>query len=75
MIRQKYATIPIPNGETTLDGAELRQEAQQEKESLLENLRDMLQQSGKFNQMEKQSELTQQLMDTLKGVPMFIYIG
>jgi hypothetical protein len=75
MIRQKYQTIPIPNGETTLDGAELRQEASTEKESLLENLREMLMQAGKFNQMEKQAEMTEQLMSTLKGVPMLIYIG
>jgi len=73
MIRQKYQTIPIPNGETTLDGAELRQEAQTEKESLLENLREMLAQAGKFNQMEKQAEMTEQLINSLKGAPLFIY--
>lgn len=73
MIRQKYQTIPIPNGETTLDGAELREEAQQEKETLLANLREMLAQAGKFNQMEKQAEMTEQLQTTLKGVPLFIY--
>lgn len=75
MIRQKYQTIPIPNGETTLDGAELRQEAQTEKESLLENLREMLQQAGKFNQMEKQAEMTEQIINSLKGVPLYIYIA
>lgn len=75
MIRQKYQTIPIPGGETTLDGAEMRQEAQQEKEGLLENLREMLQQAGKFNQMEKQAEMTEQIINSLKGVPLFIYVG
>jgi hypothetical protein len=75
MIRQKYQTVPIPGGETTLDGAELRQEAQTEKESLLENLREMLMQSGKFNQMEKQAEMTEQLITSLKGVPLYIYVG
>jgi len=75
MVRQKYQTIPIPNGEITLDGAELRQEAQQEKEALLENLREMLTQAGKFHQMEKQAEMTEQLNNVLKGVPLFIYTG
>jgi hypothetical protein len=75
MIRQKYQTIPIPNGETTLDGAELRQEAQTEKEALLENLRLMLEQAGRFYQMEKQSEITEELINSLKGVPLFCYIG
>jgi hypothetical protein len=75
MIRQKYQTIPIPNGEVTLDGAELRQEAEKEKQDLLENLREMLEQSGKHNQMMKQAEMTEQMLDALKGVPMLIYIG
>lgn len=75
LIRQKYQTVPIPGGETTLDGAELRQEAQEEKTSLLENLREMLQQAGKFNQLEKQAEMSQHLMDSLKNVPLFIYVG
>lgn len=74
-VRSKYQTIPIPNGETTLDGPELRQEAQESKTALLENLREMLQQSGKFYQMEKQAELTEQLVSSLKGVPLFIYYG
>jgi hypothetical protein len=74
-ILQKYQTLPIPDGETTLDGAELRQEAAQEKEGLLENIREMLEQAGKFYQIEKQSEMTEQMMQTLKGVPMFIQFG
>lgn len=75
MIRQKYQTIPIPNGEVTLDGAELRQEAEKEKQELLENLREMLEAAGKFNQMQKQAEMSEQLIDVLKGVPLFIYVG
>jgi len=75
LVRGKYATIPIPDSETTLDGAELRQEGADEKEALLENLREMLQQAGKFNQMEKQAEMTEQLISSLKGVPLFIYYG
>jgi hypothetical protein len=72
-IRSKYQTLPIPNGELTLDGPELRQEAQEMKTSLLENLREMLGQSGKFYQMEKQAEMTEQLITSLKSVPLFIY--
>ena len=75
LVRGKYATTPIPDGETTLDGAELRQEATTEKEALLENLREMLEQSGKFYQMEKSAEMTEQLMTSLKGIPLPIYIG
>jgi hypothetical protein len=74
-IRQKYQTLPIPGGEVTLDGAELRSEAQQEKERLLDNLKEMLEAAGKFSQMEKQAQMSQQLQDSLRGVPMLIYIG
>ena len=74
-IRQKYQTIPIPGGEVTLDGAELRSEAQQEKQLLLDNLKELLQAAGKFNQMEKQAQMSEQLQQSLKGVPLLIYIG
>ena len=74
-IRQKYQTIPIPNGEITLDGAELRSEAQQEKERLVDQLREMLESAGKFSQMEKQASFNEQLQSNLKAVPLFIYVA
>ena len=58
-----------------MDGAELRSEASAEKEKLIEELRDMLMQAGRFNQMEKQAALSEQLNQTLKYVPIPIYIG
>ncbi len=42
LIRQKYSTIPIPGGEVTLDGSELRSEASSEKETLITQLRENL---------------------------------
>jgi hypothetical protein len=74
-IRQKYQTIPIPGGEVTLDGAELRNEAQQEKEQLIEQLRETLEAVGKKTQMEDRAKEAEFLQDTLKRVPLFIYIG
>lgn len=74
-IRQKYQTIPIPGGEITLDGAELRSEAQQTKERLIDTLKEMLEASGRFSQMEKQSQMNEQLSSVLKSVPLLIYIG
>jgi len=74
-IRQKYQTIPIPGGEVTLDGAELRSEAQQEKERLLDTLKEMLEAAGRFNQMEKQAQMSEQIQEAMKRVPLFIYIG
>lgn len=74
-IRQKYQTIPIPGGEVTLDGAELRSEAQQTKERLIDTLKEMLEASGRFSQMEKQAQMAEQIQESLKKVPLLIYIG
>jgi len=72
-IRQKVQTIPIPGAEITLDGAELRSEAQQEKQTLIDNLKEMLEAAGKFNQMEKQAAMAEQLQEVLKRIPLLIY--
>lgn len=74
-IRQKHQVIPIPGGEVTLDGAELRAEAQETKQRLIDTLKEQLEAAGKFAQMEKQAMLNQQIQDTLKGVPLLIYVG
>jgi len=74
-IRQKYQTVPIPGSEVAMDGAELRSEAAQEKTLLMDNLKEMLEQSGKFAQMEKMAAFNQQIQDNFKSVPMVIYSG
>lgn len=74
-VRQKYQTIPIPGGEVTLDGAELRNEAQQEKGDLITQLRETLDAVGKKQQMEDRAREAEYLQDTLKRVPLFIYLG
>jgi hypothetical protein len=74
-IRQKYQTIPIPGGEVTLDGAELRNEAQEEKTTLIEQLRETLEAVGKKQQMEDRAKEAEYLQESLKRVPLFIYIG
>ena len=73
-IRQKYQSIPIPGAEVTLDGGELRSEAQQEKESLITQLRESLEASGRKAQMAAQAEQSENLTTTLKGVPLKIYV-
>lgn len=75
IIRQKYQSLPIPGGEVTLDGAELRNEAQQEKTDLITQLRESLDATSQKQQMENQALQAEQMQETLKRVPMFIYIG
>lgn len=74
-ILQKYTTVPIPGGEVTMDGAELRSEAKDEMSTLIEKLREMFEKSLRVNQLEnkeKESDMTQKM---LNRVPIKIYIG
>jgi len=75
MVRQKYQSIPIPGAEVTLDGAEMRNEAQQEKGDLITQLRETLVAASQKQLMENQALQAEQMQETLKRVPLFIYIG
>ena len=75
MVRSKYGTIPIPNSEVSLDGETLRAEATAEKETLIEQLRENLLAAARRAQLEKDKEESENLMETLKRVPLKIYIG
>jgi hypothetical protein len=75
IIRQKYATVPIPGGEVTLDGAELRSEATAEKEALVTQLREMLESMSTDKQLEANANKVDKTNDVLRKIPTFIYIG
>jgi hypothetical protein len=75
LIRQKFSSVPYPDGEVTLDGAELRSEAQQEKEQLITLLREDLEKSGRSAQLEMRAMEAEKIEETLRRVPMPIYIG
>ena len=74
-ILQKYTSIPDPGGEITLDGAELRSEAAAEKETLVEQLRENLEASGRTAQLEAKAQDAEKMREVLKSSPLFIYIG
>jgi hypothetical protein len=74
-IRQKYQALPIPGADVTMDGAELRNEAQQEKTDLITQLRETLDATTQKQQSENAALQSEQMQETLKRVPMFIYIG
>ena len=75
MVRSKYGTIPIPNSEVSLDGETLRAEATAEKELLIEQLREMLDQTSNKALLEADRESSEHLQEKLKKVPYPIYIG
>jgi len=75
MIRSKYGSIPIPNAETSLDGDTLRSEAAAEKETLITQLREMLEQTSRRALLEADKDEAEFLQEKLNKVPYPIYIG
>tara|TARA_Y100000361_G_scaffold82831_1_gene73271 strand:- start:4765 stop:5916 length:1152 start_codon:yes stop_codon:yes gene_type:complete len=75
IIRSKYASIPIPNADTTLDGDTLRSEAAAEKEALITQLREMLEQTSRKALLEADKDEAEFLQEKLQKVPYPIYIG
>ena len=74
-IRSKFGTVPIPNAEVTLDGDTLRAEAATEKEALIAELRETLEQTSRKVLMEADSDESTRLQEKLNKVPLNIYIG
>lgn len=74
-IRAKYQSIPIPGGETSLDGDALRSEAQQEKEQLITELREDLEVTSRSTTSEQLNQVSDNLQENLRKVPNFLYIG
>ena len=74
-IREKYSTIPSPGSEISLDGAALRSEAQTEKEALMTQLRETLEELSRKVQFENKANEAKQQQEMLQKVPLAIYIG
>ena len=74
-IREKYSTIPIPDAEVSLDGAALRAEAQVEKDELIKQLRENLEELGRKNQFEIRKNEAEYHQDMLRKVPLKLYVG
>ena len=74
-IREKYNTVPIPGSEVSLDGAALRAEAQTEKDALIEQLRENLNEVSKKVRMENEAAMVDQQQQISQKVPLNIYVG
>jgi len=75
IIRSKYGSIPIPGAETTLDGDSLRAEAAAEKEVLVSQLREILEQMSRKTLLEADKDEAEFLQEKLSKVPIPIFIG
>ena len=74
-IREKYSSIPIPDAEISLDGAALRAEAQVEKDYLITQLRENLEEMSRKNVMENKTHESNHHQEMLRKVPLKIYVG
>ncbi len=75
IVRSKYSTVPYPQGDTSLDGETLRQEAVTEQDKLIEELKIMLQESSMSKLIQKKKDIAQNLQIINSKVPSRIFIG
>jgi hypothetical protein len=75
MIRSKFATIPIPGSEVTLNQGDLITAATSEKNSLIERLRAYFDTTSRKTLLANKAEEAQSQMSILTDVPMTIFIG
>lgn len=74
-IRGKYSQVPIPGAEVTLNQAELLSSATTLKESLIQKLRDDLDENSRKMQLQRKAEEAQSMKTHLDQVPLPIYIA
>ena len=75
IIRSKYASLPLPNGEVSMDGEALKSEGREEKANLLEELSEFLEAVSKKEQAATEQEVANSQQEVLNKAPLKIYIG
>jgi len=74
-IRSKYSSVPIPNGEVTLNGSDLVSQAQSEKETLITQLREFLEKMTKEQMLTRQNAEATQMNEMMAKIPLRLYVG
>ena len=74
-VRGKYSSVPIPNSEVTLNGAELVSQGQSEKDTLITQLREFLDKMTREAMITRQNAEATQMNEILAKVPLKIYVG
>ena len=75
IIRSKYATMPLPNGEVALDGEALKAEGREEKTQLLEELKEFLDSVSLTEKTKAEAEEAEANQQVLNKSPLGIWIG
>ena len=74
-VRSKYSSLPIPNAEITLNGTDLISGAQTDRESLITELKEILDTMSRQSQLERKQAEADSLLSQFSKIPMKIYIG
>jgi hypothetical protein len=75
IIRSKYASMPLPDGEVSLDGEGLKAEGREEKANALEELSTFLESVSLAEGARKEQEVAESQQQVLNKAPLNIYIG
>ena len=75
IVRSKYASMPLPNGEVSLDGEALKAEGREEKDQLLTELKEFLESVSLKEQAVTEQEVADANQGVLNKAPLGIYIG
>ena len=75
IIRSKYSSLPLPNGEVAMDGEQLKTEGREEKTQLLEELKEFLESVSLKEQATTEQEVANANQEVLNKAPLGIYIG
>ena len=75
IIRSKYSAMPIPDAEVTLDGDALKTEGREEKQQLLEELKEFLESVSLNEKLKAEAEEANAQQEVLAKAPLPIYIG
>lgn len=74
-VRGKYSSVPIPNGEVTLNGSDLMSQGQSEKTELITQLREFLEKMTRESMITRQNAESSQMMEIQGRIPLKIYVG
>jgi hypothetical protein len=74
-VRNKYDSIPIPNAEIRMNGADLVTQGRENQTTLVTDLRGALDKVSRQAQLEKQQAENDAVQTTLNKIPLKIYVG
>ena len=75
IIRSKYASLPLPNGEVGLDGEALKAEGREEQTQLVDELKEFLESVSLTERSKAEQEQADAQQQVLNKAPLGIYIG